>query len=109
MLKAKNVRSISTWAVEREGCPQKPDGPFQQPLSPQFAAGYMGPCWNPNAWYYRTIDGTAAWQYVDTLVVLDVLFKDVGIEGAFSDWPATVSAYVNCVFEPEGYGKTSSV
>ena len=29
--------------------------------------------------------------------VVDVLAKDVGIRGLFSDWPATVSYYANCM------------
>lgn len=31
------------------------------------------------------------------LEVLDVLAQDVGIDGIFSDWPATVTFYANCV------------
>ena len=33
----------------------------------------------------------------DILVTLDVLAKDVGIRGIFSDWPATVTYYANCM------------
>jgi hypothetical protein len=33
----------------------------------------------------------------DMLNVLDVLAKDVGIRGIFSDWPATVTFYANCM------------
>jgi glycerophosphoryl diester phosphodiesterase len=29
--------------------------------------------------------------------VLDVLAQDVKIRGIFSDWPATVTYYANCV------------
>ncbi len=29
--------------------------------------------------------------------VLDVLAKDIGILGIFSDWPATVSYYASCM------------
>ena len=29
--------------------------------------------------------------------VLDVLARNVGIRGIFSDWPATVSYYANCM------------
>ena len=29
--------------------------------------------------------------------VLDVLAKEVGILGIFSDWPATVTYYANCM------------
>jgi glycerophosphoryl diester phosphodiesterase len=31
------------------------------------------------------------------LKLLDVLAKDVGIKGIFSDWPATVTYYANCM------------
>jgi glycerophosphoryl diester phosphodiesterase len=30
------------------------------------------------------------------LRVLDVLDKDVGVMGVFSDWPATTTFYANC-------------
>jgi glycerophosphoryl diester phosphodiesterase len=33
----------------------------------------------------------------DVMQVLDVLAKDVGIIGIFSDWPATVTFYANCM------------
>jgi glycerophosphoryl diester phosphodiesterase len=33
----------------------------------------------------------------DMLDVLDVLAMDVGVIGVFSDWPATVSYYANCM------------
>ncbi len=33
----------------------------------------------------------------DYLTVLDVLAQDVGIVGMFSDWPATVTFYANCM------------
>jgi hypothetical protein len=46
-------------------------------------------------WYYRTV--TAAIDNDgDMLEVLDVLAQDVGI-GIFSDWPATVTFYANCM------------
>ncbi len=32
----------------------------------------------------------------DMLEVLDVLAREVGILGIFSDWPATVTFYTNC-------------
>ena len=31
------------------------------------------------------------------MVVLDVLARNVGILGIFSDWPATVTYYANCM------------
>lgn len=33
----------------------------------------------------------------DTYALLDVLAKDVGVIGVFSDWPATVTYYANCM------------
>lgn len=47
-------------------------------------------------WYYQTVrklidnDG-------DALDVLDVLAMDVGVIGVFTDWPATVTYYANCM------------
>ena len=29
--------------------------------------------------------------------VLDVLAREVGVVGVFSDWPATVTFYANCI------------
>ena len=49
--------------------------------------------------YYKTIrpvidrDG-------DVLSLLDVLYRDVGVIGVFSDWPATTTFYANCVGAP---------
>ena len=51
---------------------------------------------NGGGWYYQTtteaIDNDG-----DTMVMLDVLAKDVGVLGVFSDWPATVTYYANCM------------
>ena len=33
----------------------------------------------------------------DVMTVLDVLAKDVGVIGVFSDWPATTTYYANCM------------
>jgi hypothetical protein len=46
-------------------------------------------------WYYQTVT-TAIDNDGDMLEVLDVLAQDVGI-GIFSDWPATVTFYANCM------------
>ncbi len=46
-------------------------------------------------WYYQSI-AKATNNPGDTMEVLDVLAKDVGILGIFSDWPATVTYYANC-------------
>lgn len=64
---------IITWTIERSG-PLKDGG----------------------GWYYQTTTG-AIDNDDDMLEVLDVLAKDVGILGIFSDWPATVTYYANCM------------
>lgn len=33
----------------------------------------------------------------DKLISLDVLVQDVGVISVFSDWPATVAFYDNCM------------
>lgn len=55
-----------------------------------------GPLTNGGGWYYRSVkpaisDASAYYQ------VLDVLAQDVGVSGVFSDWPATVTYYANCM------------
>lgn len=49
-----------------------------------------------NGYYYQTID-PAIQREGDMMSVLDVLAKEVGILGIFSDWPATVTYYANCM------------
>ena len=49
-----------------------------------------------NGFYYQTFDA-AITREGDMMRVLDVLAKQVGIRGIFSDWPATVSFYANCM------------
>jgi glycerophosphoryl diester phosphodiesterase len=54
-----------------------------------------GPLDGGGGWYFQSItdqvtgDG-AVYQ------ILDVLARDVGIIGIFSDWPATVTFFANC-------------
>jgi glycerophosphoryl diester phosphodiesterase len=75
---AKNAKlaglNIITWSLERSGV---------------LASGNPG-------WYYQTVS-SAIKREGDTMQVLDVLAKDVGIMGIFSDWPATVTYYANCM------------
>lgn len=47
-------------------------------------------------WYYQTTNGIIN-NDGDMLYVLDVLATKVGILGIFSDWPATVTYYANCM------------
>ncbi|MFZ5574175.1 MAG: glycerophosphodiester phosphodiesterase family protein [Pseudomonadota bacterium] len=75
---ARNARAagldIITWTIERSGI---------------LADGN-------NGYYYQTID-PAIKREGDMMTVLDVLAKEVGILGIFSDWPATVTYYANCM------------
>lgn len=64
---------IVTWTVERSG--SLADG-----------GGY----------YYQSV-AEAITRDGDTYKVLDVLARDVGVMGVFSDWPATVTYYANCM------------
>lgn len=55
-----------------------------------------GPLAGGGGWYYQSIseliDGDE-----DYLTVVDALAEDVGVIGIFSDWPATVTYYANCM------------
>lgn len=64
---------IITWTLERSGLLQSGGG-----------------------WYYQTVTD-AIDDDGDTMVMLDVLARKVGILGIFSDWPATVTYYANCM------------
>ena len=55
-----------------------------------------GPLKGGGGWYYQTVSD-AIDNDGDMLEVLDVLAKQVGIRGIFSDWPATVTYYANCM------------
>jgi glycerophosphoryl diester phosphodiesterase len=49
-----------------------------------------------NGFYFQTID-PAIKREGDLMKVLDVLAKEVGIRGVFSDWAAAVTFYANCM------------
>jgi glycerophosphoryl diester phosphodiesterase len=73
-LNAKHAElGIITWTLERSGLLKSGGGWYYQSLTPVI-----------------NNDG-------DMLEALDVLAKDVGILGIFSDWPATVTYYANCM------------
>ncbi|KFI23065.1 glycerophosphodiester phosphodiesterase family protein [Nitrosococcus oceani] len=55
-----------------------------------------GPLKDGGGWYYQTLANVID-NDGDMLEVLDILAKDVGILGIFSDWPATVTYYANCM------------
>ena len=75
---AKNARAaglrIITWSLERSGVLGK----------------------GKNGFYYQSFDA-AIRRDGDVMQVLDVLAKEVGIVGIFSDWPATVTYYASCM------------
>jgi glycerophosphoryl diester phosphodiesterase len=48
-----------------------------------------------NGFYYQSFDN-AIQNEGGALQVLDVLARDVGVMGVFSDWPATTTFYANC-------------
>ena len=49
-----------------------------------------------NGFYYQTIDSVIR-REGDMMRVIDVLAKDVGVLGIFSDWPATTTYYASCM------------
>ncbi|WP_153769553.1 glycerophosphodiester phosphodiesterase family protein [Labrenzia sp. CE80] len=55
-----------------------------------------GPLASGGGWYFQTVK-----DVMDSdgklYEVLNVLSEDVGVEGVFSDWPATVTYYANCM------------
>ena len=51
---------------------------------------------NGGGWYYQTTS-QAIDRDGDTMEMLDVLARDVGVLGIFSDWPATTTYYANCM------------
>ena len=55
-----------------------------------------GPLANGGGWYYSGIND-AINNDGDRYTMLDVLAKEVGIIGMFSDWPASVTYYANCM------------
>jgi len=54
-----------------------------------------GPLREGGGYYYQSVTD-AIDDDGDTLVMLDVLATEVGVQGVFSDWPATVSYYASC-------------
>lgn len=66
---------IVVWSFERSG-----------PLATVNATG---------EYYYGTV-GPAITKDGDAMVVLDVMIREVGVKGVFSDWVASVTYYANC-------------
>ncbi|MGQ4878556.1 glycerophosphodiester phosphodiesterase family protein [Billgrantia sp. LNSP4103-1] len=55
-----------------------------------------GPLAEGGQWYHQTTE-EAIRREGDKLITLDALVRDVGVIGVFSDWPATVGFYANCI------------
>lgn len=55
-----------------------------------------GPLQNGGGYYYKSVNSVVN---NDGMIyeMVDVLARDVGVEGIFSDWPATVTYYANCM------------
>lgn len=58
-----------------------------------------GPLAGGGGYYYKSIR-SATDRDGDAMALLDVLYRDVGVLGVFSDWPATVTFFANCVGAP---------
>jgi glycerophosphoryl diester phosphodiesterase len=72
---------LITWTIERSGRVVEDVLPTKGTASPSF-------------YYQTTLD--ALHNDGDLMVTLDVLARQVGIRGIFSDWSATVTYYANC-------------
>jgi glycerophosphoryl diester phosphodiesterase len=70
---------IIAWTLERSG---------------NLATGSSG-------FYYRPIRQAIA-REGDVMEVIDVLARDVGVRGIFSDWAAPVTFYASCIGTPRG-------
>ncbi len=55
-----------------------------------------GPLAEGGQWYHQTTEEVIR-REGDKLITLDTLVQDVGVIGIFTDWPATVSFYANCM------------
>lgn len=55
-----------------------------------------GPLHTGGGWYFQSVTDVTK-NDSDYFEIMDVLAQEVGIEGLFSDWPATVTYYANCM------------
>jgi glycerophosphoryl diester phosphodiesterase len=69
----KEKLKIMTWSLERDGPLNKGGG-----------------------WYHQSIKSSIN-NDGKVYDVLDILYKQVGVQGVFSDWPATTTFYANCM------------
>lgn len=73
---------VITWTIERSGRIVEEVLPTRGTASPSF-------------YYQTTLD--ALKNDGDIMTTLDVLARDVGVLGIFSDWSGTVSYYASCM------------
>eukprot|EP01134_Creolimax_fragrantissima_P006437 CFRG6437T1 len=91
--KANHTVFMGAWSLERSGCPSS-NGSNKN--NADSSDGMLGAC----GYYYNSVLNKAVHgQHEDILLALDVLFKQVGIISLFADFPASVSAYANCVLD----------
>jgi glycerophosphoryl diester phosphodiesterase len=55
-----------------------------------------GPLGNGGGWYFQSVKDLPN-NDADYFNILNALHEEVGVEGVFSDWPATVTYYANCM------------
>ncbi|MCT4609777.1 MAG: glycerophosphodiester phosphodiesterase family protein [Pelagimonas sp.] len=55
-----------------------------------------GPLGNGGGWYFQSVKDLTD-NDADYFNILNALHEEVGVEGVFSDWPATVTYYANCM------------
>ena len=55
-----------------------------------------GPLHKGGGWYFQSVADITT-DDADYLKMLHFLAQEVGVEGVFSDWPATVTYYANCM------------
>jgi glycerophosphoryl diester phosphodiesterase len=55
-----------------------------------------GPLADGGGWYFQTV-ADAINNDGDVMTVIDVLAREVGVIGIFSDWPATTTFYAHCM------------
>jgi len=97
---------IITWTLERSDLRKGADGSVYEVLRHpggnhrvEVTPGVLGAeCGALLSGFYYYFDpaGQVIKTDSDVYIALDVLARDVGIVGIFSDWPATVTYYANC-------------
>ena len=99
------VRARELWRVPEQWLAQAQDDATVLAIKAQEQAGLdiitwtlerSGTLTDGGGFYYQTVTPVIN-KSGDTYELLDVLARDVGILGIFSDWPGTVTYYANCM------------